>query len=231
VPCPAHNKRLHIRPGYIGAFFKVDASQRLSLFTNVSAVLRPAGEAWRWASAELRRYSLGRIMKGTITKIQSFYISSSVILAAPLLYAIHVLEESFGFPKWVSTNFSVGFTNSQFRRNNFLFLAISMLLSFVTYRFPHRIIIFFFLTWLSGLFFHNALFHIGGTIYFQDFSPGLVSSVIFYIPLSLLFMKLVLREGLLNRQWIIVALIMGGIAHYFFIIGELSGWDFFEIMK
>jgi len=39
-------------------------------------------------------------------------------------------------------------------------------------------------------------------------------------------MRLVLRENLLNRQWIFVAFLMEDIAHYFFLFGELSGWNF-----
>lgn len=155
-------------------------------------------------------------------KLQDNIILFRVMLAVPIAYAIHVLEESFGFPQWVNMNISVAFTTDKFRLNNLIFLIISIFLTLTVYRYPRRIMLFCLLTWVSGLFFHNALFHIGGTLYFQDFSPGLISSVIIYIPLSFLILKSILREGQLNNLAILMSFIIGGVAHYAFIIADLS---------
>ena len=169
--------------------------------------------------------TIGQKVNRIRNKLQDCSISYRFILVVPVAYAIHVLEESFGFPQWVCTHFSVSFTTSQFRFNNLLFLAISMVLTWIVYRYPGRIVVFFFLAWLSGLFLHNALFHIGGTAYFKDFSPGLISSALIYLPLSLLVANLILRKTSLKKVELLMAFILGGVAHYAFIVVDLYGWD------
>jgi hypothetical protein len=165
-------------------------------------------------------------MKHAVGALRRLPGSSSFVLALPLIYAIHSLEESFGFPRWVAAHFSVEFTDSHFRHNVLLFLAVSALVSLTTYTFPRRITIFLFLTWSSGLLLHNALFHLGATLYFRDFSPGLASSIILYMPFTLLFSRAVLPEELLGKRRVVAALGLGGIGHYLFVGGELSAWTF-----
>ena len=159
--------------------------------------------------------------------LQFFSDFSRVVLIMPLAYAFHVLEESFGFPQWVSKNFTITFTTSQFRRNNLLFFAISIFIALIVYKLPRKFMVFIFLSWVAGLFFHNALFHIGTTVYFQNYSPGLISSIIIYVPLSLIYYKLVSSEGVLTKFEIIFSFILGGIIHYFFIFIDLFSWNLF----
>lgn len=149
--------------------------------------------------------------------------SSHIILAVPVAYAIHLIEESFGFPQWVRSHFSVEFSASHFRFNFSMFLAMSVFIAWMSHQYPRRIIIFFLLSWVFGLFFHNALFHMVGSVYFKSFSPGLISSIILYLPLTFLVFNFIRRQAILDRFWIAVAFIAGGIAHYAFIFTDLYG--------
>ena len=40
----------------------------------------------------------------------------------------------------------------------------------------------------------NALFHIYFSFYFNDFSPGAITSVIFYLPINFFIIKAALNE-------------------------------------
>ena len=42
---------------------------------------------------------------------------------------------------------------------------------------------------------NNMIFHTGGTIVFQDFSPGLITAILLYIPVNLLLHKRRFRRG------------------------------------
>lgn len=164
-------------------------------------------------------------------KIKDLFVFSRIILLAPSAYALHVVEESFGFPQWVSENFSVIFTTARFRRNNVMFIMLSIIITCITYKVPRKILVFMFVSWFAGLYFHNALFHIGTTAYFKSFSPGLITSILIYIPLSCSFFYLASKEKYLNNFQIITGFIMGGIAHYAFIITDLTNWNLSAYLK
>lgn len=62
---------------------------------------------------------------------------------------------------------------------------------------------------LTGLILFNAFLHIGSIILFRRYAPGLITSVLLYIPVSLLIL---LNTEIINNR-IIFALITGALLH------------------
>jgi len=46
----------------------------------------------------------------------------------------------------------------------------------------------------------NAFFHIFFSIYYNDFSPGLITAICLYIPINFLIIRSALKEGFLKNR-------------------------------
>ena len=66
--------------------------------------------------------------------------------------------------------------------------------------------------WLvvAAILFSNALFHIRGAVATKSYSPGLITSIILYLPLAVAGYYYFLHAGLASIGTAVVALIMGG---------------------
>jgi hypothetical protein len=69
---------------------------------------------------------------------------------------------------------------------------------------------------------HNALFHLGGTVWFSDFSPGLITALALYLPVNWLIARSALAEGLVTMRQLGILFIAGGALFWAFeMIGPL----------
>jgi len=112
------------------------------------------------------------------------------IWLAPLAYGVHILEESQRFAVWASTHFAEGFTTAQFIKNNLMVMAVLIALSLLVTFHPRRWTALLHFFQLSAGLFHNALFHVGATAYLGVYSPGLLSAILLYLPVSYHITKL-----------------------------------------
>ena len=111
----------------------------------------------------------------------------NLIVLGPLIYAIHHFEEHiiFNFREWRLKYFS---DNNAISTETILIILSSLLLIFI---FIHLIkqnrasahIVLFFLMTTQII---NAFFHIFFSFYFFDFSPGVITSVLLYLPVNIL---------------------------------------------
>ena len=62
----------------------------------------------------------------------------------------------------------------------------------------------------------NTLFHLGATIYFWDFSPGLHSALLLYLPVNFLVMKKALEERWFTVKSLMLLFVLGGISFWLF---------------
>jgi hypothetical protein len=109
-------------------------------------------------------------------------------------FTAHVLDETLmggGFVAFIQRRFWPGFTITDFFIANAIWLTL-IAISNILY------------DWLGNRFavipiafiwerFFNAFFHIGSTFYFKEYSPGLVTSVLFFVILYLTYRYGVLR--------------------------------------
>ncbi len=140
------------------------------------------------------------------------------LLFAPLAYAFHHFEESiiFNFRAWRS----LYFPDNQLPSTE-LMLVILMVISLV-YIILHFIVqnkasAQSVITFLMATQVNNMIFHAGGTIVFQDFSPGLITAVFLYIPVNIIIARNALQEGWVSKRLLIVLFILGGIIFWSFV--------------
>ena len=143
------------------------------------------------------------------------------IWLAPLAYAVHILEESQQFAGWASTHFAAGFTTAQFVKNNLIVMAVLIALSLLVTLHPRRWTALLHFFQLSAGLFHNALFHMGATAYLGVYSPGLLSAILLYLPVSYHITKLGHREGLLPNLPAFLVFVLAGLGHARFVYTQL----------
>lgn len=122
----------------------------------------------------------------------------TLIPLMPAAFAVHIAEEyGTGFPAWVSAQFGSPMTGAGFLVNNALFMVILAGLTLWAVLRPSFASRFLLLSWASGNLFWNFVFHLVTTALFDRLSPGLVTAVLLYYPLSLLVAVAAWRERVL----------------------------------
>ena len=143
------------------------------------------------------------------------------IWLVPVAYAVHILEESQHFAAWASTNFTGGFTTTQFVKNNLIIMSILVALTLLVSVYPRRWTALLHFFQISAVLFHNALFHMAATAYIGIYSPGLLSAILLYVPVFYHVVKRGYREGLLPNGSAIAVFGVAGIAHAWFVYTQL----------
>jgi hypothetical protein len=136
-------------------------------------------------------------------------------------FVVHLIDEALmvgGFVPFIQRHFWSGFAARDFFDANaiwLLLIGISNILYDVLGRKAAVIPMAF--IWERA---YNALFHIGSTLYFKEYSPGLVSGMVFFVILYL-----VCRYGLLRKKVSAVAFfISGAVALVFELVFLSSMW-------
>ena len=139
------------------------------------------------------------------------------LLFAPLAYAFHHCEESiiFNFRAWRSLYFPDNKLPST-ELMIVILMAISLVYIILHFIVQNRasaqsVIIFLMATQVN-----NMIFHTGGTIVFQDFSPGLITATLLYMPVNIFISQKALQEGWVSKRSLIVLFLLGGILFWLF---------------
>jgi hypothetical protein len=114
----------------------------------------------------------------------------------------HVIEELPRFPEWATRHF--GTTTTGF----FILSHIPLLVGayFIVYRSSKDqkngiwISLAVLLQWAL---FVNGLFHIATTLAFGEYSPGVVTAVILYVPFTIYLLKRIIRDGYLSHKQVV----------------------------
>ena len=131
----------------------------------------------------------------------------------PMVFALHVMEEAPRFTTWVNRYASKQFTQANFIQNNALGMALGIVFCILVWLSPSRAIVFlFFATCVTQAFF-NIFFHVGTTVAFHAYSPGVITSLILYPPLVFYLTRLAYQEGLLTGRMGILVFCLGGAVH------------------
>jgi hypothetical protein len=131
----------------------------------------------------------------------------------PATYALHILEEwrcGETFTVWIARLTGVESAMGEFLLWNSVALVLMSASIVLTIRFKH-------LRWLllayATAFLLNTLSHLIASLYTTSYSPGLVSSVLFWLPLGALtllrFRKTLSRRA--RRAGLLVGLLIHGI--------------------
>jgi hypothetical protein len=141
----------------------------------------------------------------------------TALLLAPLAYAIHHSEEHmlFNFREWRLRYFPD--SNSLSTEAIFVIvtaITIVYILLFTTLR--TRVAAWGALLFLMATQVHNVIFHIGGTVFFWDFSPGLITGILLYIPANALIVRAALADNLATTKQMWVLFVVGGLLFWGF---------------
>ncbi len=119
-------------------------------------------------------------------------------------FAIHVMDETLmggGFVPFIQRHFWAGFKITDFFEANAIWLTL-IAISNILYDWLGNKVAIFPMAFLWERVF-NALFHIGSTYYFREYSPGLVTSVLFFVLLYFVVRYGVLRGHVRWRAFLV----------------------------
>lgn len=149
----------------------------------------------------------------------------SLIWLMPASFAPHILEEfAAGFPGWVTDTLGSPMSAGGFLLNNAAFMAILLGLTGWASRRPAPLPAFLLLSWASGNLFWNFVFHLVTTLLYGRYSPGLVTAVLLYVPVSVAVGRAALREGVLPPAAFAAAMAVGAALMLLVIWGGLFGF-------
>lgn len=156
-------------------------------------------------------------------KISIFSNPFRLILFAPVLFICHVIEEAPGFVEWINHLVDRNITQSLFLSVNMTGFIITAILSLLTAYTKDKTITIVTLAWLGFFMFGNALLHITATILYQLYSPGIITSIILYLPFILWYAWLLNKKTEITSTTIAVTILIGAIPmmiHGYMIIFE-----------
>jgi hypothetical protein len=133
-----------------------------------------------------------------------------LIWLMPAAFALHIAEEyAGGFPAWATNVLGGSFNNLAFALNNAVFMALLLTLTVWTSITGSRLATFLLIVWASGNIFWDALFHVLMTAALDRYSPGLITSSILYLPISLVVGWSAIESGALGLKLFLGALAAG----------------------
>ncbi|MEW6304671.1 MAG: HXXEE domain-containing protein [Verrucomicrobiota bacterium] len=118
------------------------------------------------------------------------------------------------FVRWAQRFGSPHYTRRNFSTDNATGLLLAIGLAALVSFNPHRGTTFIFFTLVvTQMFFFNALFHLGATIVYAAWSPGLITSLTVF-PITFVYLsRLAFAENLLTDRSFMASLLLAGIAH------------------
>jgi Protein of unknown function with HXXEE motif len=126
--------------------------------------------------------------------------------------ALHVAEEAPGFAGWARRNTWPGYRDRDFVAINASGLGLTALAGAAVRREPRL-----FALWYTGIvaqqLLWNPVFHLGATIAYREYSPGLVTALALFPALWWRETRRGLAAGHLSRRRVALAAAAGGLVH------------------
>ncbi len=185
--------------------------------------MRLAGEAILWSGNHVRGVILSEAKNLLDTlEIRARKVSlRGLLLAAPLIFVAHFLEEAPGFVAWFNAHVARGVTEQMFWTVNYTGLAITLAVVALAWLDGSALSDVAVVAWFSLLFGANALLHLTATAMDRAPMPGVVTAVVLYLPFYAWLMRLVAQARRLTRSAIVGAALVGAtpmLAHGYLVI-------------
>lgn len=147
-----------------------------------------------------------------------------IFLITPIVFVIHIAEEWQRFPVWATRHFGMT-SRAWFVYSHIVLVAATFGICAMATFAPSRTSTILAIATQWG-FFTNAVFHVATWRLFREYSPGVVTAIILFIPATLWQLKTVSLDGLSLVMAIVLGSVLGGLA-----VGSLwldfdIGWDF-----
>jgi len=131
----------------------------------------------------------------------------------PAATALHFLEEAPGFTKWAQQFASPRYTSSRWARIHAIGLAYTSAFAAVVALFPNRPVVFLFFAFCFSEMAFNAAFHLGATLWFGTYCPGLATALALYPALFWYVSRVAFQDGLLTWTGSLAAFAIAGPIH------------------
>ena len=134
-----------------------------------------------------------------------------LVLFAPLVFILHVLEEIPGFVSWFNSLVPRGINQGLFLTVNAVALAITVALALLVAVSPDPVTGLLLAAWVGFLLIANGMFHVVGTIAHERYCPGVVTGTLLYLPYGVLLLRKIVRDLALSPGVVIGSAALGGI--------------------
>jgi hypothetical protein len=134
-----------------------------------------------------------------------------LVLLAPLVFVVHVLEEAPGFVAWFNRLVPRGITQGTFLAVNVTGLVTTVVLVVLVAASRDPVSGLGLAAWVGFLFLANGFLHLVGTIAHARYSPGVVTGTLLYLPYGTLLLRSIARDIALERRVVLAAAGLGSV--------------------
>jgi hypothetical protein len=143
---------------------------------------------------------------------------SYLLWVAMVAYAVHMMEETiYNWHDWVRTVFKLNAEWSEFYLVNAFVIVLGAGCAMVGWRIPAFALIFPAFMVVNALF-----FHIAPVIKTGIFSPGVITAVLLFLPVTAWVYIEAARDGVLNTQSVVISSILGFVLMLFPIVLQMT---------
>ncbi len=139
-------------------------------------------------------------------------------ISLPLVFALHVLEESPGFVIWFNQRVDPNITDGLFLSVNAAAFAITVIIAAIAAGTRDRVAALVATAWVGFLLLANAIFHLVAALAYGSYVPGIVTGTLLYLPVSIAFIAVVARKYRLAPAVVTGVALLGGLPMY------IHGW-------
>jgi hypothetical protein len=134
-----------------------------------------------------------------------------LVLIAPVIFILHVLEEAPGFVAWFNGLVPRGISQSLFLTVNAVALIITVLIAILVAASPEPASGLVLAAWVGFLMLANGLFHLVGTVAHSRYCPGVVTGTLLYLPYGALLLRKIVRDLQLRPRVVVGTAALGAI--------------------
>lgn len=144
-----------------------------------------------------------------------------LLLAAPLIFVAHVVEEAPGFVAWVNAHIDRDITQEMFWTVNVTGLGITLLVVLFEWVSRSKASAIVALAWLGLIMVGNAVLHTTGALVDRAYAPGVITALLLYVPFSAWVIARAVQTRRLSASAATVAVVIGALpmlAHGYMIL-------------
>lgn len=134
-----------------------------------------------------------------------------LVLFAPFIFILHVLEEAPGFVVWFNSLVPRGISQNQFLTVNAVALTVTVVIALLVAASPDRVPGFVLAAWVGFLLLANGVLHLVGTIAHARYCPGVVTGTLLYLPYGVLLLRQIVRDLQLSPGMVFGTAALGGL--------------------
>jgi hypothetical protein len=131
-----------------------------------------------------------------------------ILWLVPIVYCIHMVEETPRFVPWAKKYLSAPSTFAQFVLGNVIFMVYVLAFVSLAVFYPGEWTLILGLSTAAWIF-SNFLIHASLTLYTGEYSPGVVTASALYAPIAVYIYATFIQSGVLSQSDIVLSILIG----------------------